>query len=314
MSSATSTFARTTSKLSTARTDRNDRDQRTEACFEKMQDATPAEREALESEIISLNIDFADRISLRFQRRGVDREDLVQIGRAALVAAMRRYRPGSGRNFTSFAGPTIRGELKHYFRDATWSVRPPRRLQELRADVRESRERLEQDLGRTVTHADVAADLDLPETAVRECVCAEAAYHSRSLDAPTRDAEAGSAPLSDMIAADGDEFARIDDMLSVQSAMAHLDDRERQILWWRYVEGCTQAEIGERLGVSQMQVSRLHRAILERLREHLEHEPEAAPKPAATPRRRRGGVRRAKAASLLRGEHRLNAQPRLRAV
>ncbi|MDN5798250.1 MAG: sigma-70 family RNA polymerase sigma factor [Intrasporangium sp.] len=259
-------------------TERSDRNERTETCFERLLDATPAERASLEDEIVRLNIDFADRVALRFSRRGVDREDLVQIGRAALVAAMRRYRPGSGRCFTSFAGPTIRGELKHYFRDATWSVRPPRRLQELRADVHHSRERLEQGFSRTVTNADVAADLDLPETDVRECLCAEAGYHSRSLDAPTRDAQAGSSSLSDLIAADGDEFARMDDVISVRSAMAHLDDRERQIVRWRYVEGCTQAEIGQRLGVSQMQVSRLHRAILKRLREVLERRPEQTPR------------------------------------
>lgn len=300
--------ALTSSSVHTSRVtghlDRVDRDQRTETCFEQLQDAPPAQRGPLENEIVALNIDFADRISMRFQRRGVDREDLVQIGRAALVAAMRRYRPGSGRNFTSFAGPTIRGELKHYFRDATWSVRPPRRLQELRADVRSARERLEQDLGRAVTHADVAQDLDLPEQAVRECATAEAGYHSRSLDAPMRDADVGSALLSDVIAADGDDFARLDDVLSVRSAMTHLNERERQIIWWRYVEGSTQAEIGERLGVSQMQVSRLHRAILQRLRTYLEDKP--APAASDARGQRRQSPRRAKTAGL--GSERLQAR------
>ncbi len=276
MSSTTSSSAGGPSTLSAIQADRVDRDRRTELYCEQFRDATPAEREALEAEIISLNLDFADRISLRYQRRGVDRDDLVQIGRAALVAALRRYVPGEGRSFSSFAGPTIRGELKHYFRDATWSVRPPRRLQELRTDIHDSEERLQHDLGRTVTHVDIADDLGLAVSAVHECLCAEAAYHTLSLDAPTREVDAGTSTLADLIATESDDFARIDDVLSVRAAVAHLDDRERQILSWRYAEGWTQAEIGERLGVSQMQISRLHRAILDRLRGYLETAPSVA--------------------------------------
>ncbi|WP_347351546.1 sigma-70 family RNA polymerase sigma factor [Intrasporangium sp.] len=285
-------LARTTSSHPGPHGERTERDQRIEDCFERLDGASPGERAALETEIVRLTLDFADRISLRFAHRGVDREDLVQIGRAALVAAMRRYQPGAGRSFTSFAGPTVRGELKHYFRDATWSVRPPRRLQELRTVVRRSRDCLEQDLGRTVTTADVAADLHLPEDAVRECIGAEAGYRARSLDAPAHDAPAGAGPLSELIAADTDEFARVDAMLSIRSAMAQLDTRERQILWWRYVEGRTQVEIGERLGVSQMQVSRLHRAILGRLRAVLESRPGTGPGRRRRPAARRIGTGR----------------------
>jgi RNA polymerase sigma-B factor len=250
-----------------------DRDEQTEECFARLPKASPAERQQLEDEIVRLNLDFADRIAARFRRRGVEGEDLTQIARAALVAAMRRYEPGSGRTFASFAGPTIRGELKHYFRDSTWSVRPPRRLQELRADVRDARERLEQEHGRGVTHAEIAEELELPEDQVRECVLAQAAYRCRSLDTRMHDSGPGSIPISEQVAADGDDFATVDAVLSVRSAVAHLSKRERQILQWRYVEERTQAEIGARLGVSQMQVSRLQRAILDRLRDRLERDP-----------------------------------------
>jgi RNA polymerase sigma-B factor len=250
-----------------------DRDEQTEECFARLPKASPAERQQLEDEIVRLNLDFADRIAARFRRRGVEGEDLTQIARAALVAAMRRYEPGTGRTFTSFAGPTIRGELKHYFRDSTWSVRPPRRLQELRADVRDARERLEQEHGRGVTHAEIAEELELPEDQVRECVLAQAAYRCRSLDTRLHDSGPGSIPISEQVAADGDDFATVDAVLSVRSAVAHLSKRERQILQWRYVEERTQAEIGARLGVSQMQVSRLQRAILDRLRDRLERDP-----------------------------------------
>jgi RNA polymerase sigma-B factor len=280
----TPTQAKANRLLTRHLTDHRDRDQRTEECFAQLADASPAERQALEDEIIRLNLDFADRIAARFRRRGGDRDDLTQIARAALVAAMRRYRPGSGRTFASFAGPTIRGELKHYFRDSTWSVRPPRRLQELRADVRDSRERLEQELGRGVTHAEIAEDLGLPEEQVRECVLAQAGYRCRSLDTRLHDSGPGSIPISEQVAADGDDFATVDAILSVRSAVEDLSQRERQILQWRYVEERTQAEIGQRLGVSQMQVSRLQRAILDRLRDRLEGDPQRSS-------RRRAGKR-----------------------
>jgi RNA polymerase sigma-B factor len=276
----TATQARANRFLTNHLAEHRDRDERTEECFAQLPDATPAERQDLEDEIVRLNLDFADRIAARFRRRGVDADDLTQIARAALVAAMRRYEPGTGRTFASFAGPTIRGELKHYFRDSTWSIRPPRRLQELRADVRDSRERLEQDLGRAVTPADIAEDLDLPESQVRECVLAQAAYRCRSLDTRLHDSGPGSVPISEQVAADGDDFATIDAVLSVRSAMALLSKRERQILEWRYIEERTQAEIGQRLGVSQMQVSRLQRSILDRLRDRLEGEQQVGTQPS----------------------------------
>jgi len=291
--SMTATQARANRLLTRHLAEHRDRDERTEECFAQLRGASADERQRLEDEIVRLNLDFADRIAARFRRRGVDHDDLTQIARAALVAAMRRYEPGSGRTFASFAGPTIRGELKHYFRDSTWSVRPPRRLQELRADVRDSRERLEQEHGRTITHAEIAEELELPEAHVRECVLAQAAYRCRSLDTRLHDSGPGSIPISEQLAADGDDFATIDAILSVRSAVAHLSKRERQILQWRYVEEQTQAEIGQRLGVSQMQVSRLQRAILDRLRDRLEGDVKPSSRSSKRgPSRSRGGTPR----------------------
>jgi len=220
---------------------------------------------ALRQQAVVLTLDLADRIARRYAGRGIDLEDLVQVGRMALVKAANGYRTGCGHGFVAYAGPTIAGEIKRHFRDCGWAVRPPRRLQEVRADLASEQERLTHDLHRDPTTAELAEALGVvPEevTRAREC---SAAYRAVSLDLPP-DHEAPPVEVVARESADIDRMLRVD---SVLHALHGLTERERLIVHLRFVEDRTQSEIGEVLGVSQMQVSRLLSSILGRLREGL---------------------------------------------
>ncbi len=226
------------------------------------EDPAPAERERLVDAVVRRTLPLADGLAQRFTGRGVETDDLVQVARAALVAAVRRYRPGAGRGFEAFAVPTIRGELKRHFRDCGWAVRPPRRLQELRAELTATEEALRHREGREVSAAELAAALECAVDDVAEARRCGSGFRPLSLDAPTM---TGSS-VGDGLADDGeDRYARCDLRATVRAEVARLSPRDRLIVELRFREERTQSEIGEVLGVSQMQVSRLLAAILERL-------------------------------------------------
>lgn len=230
-----------------------------------------SERAAITAEVVELNLGLCDALANRYANRGADRDDLVQVARVALFLAVRRFRPSEGRSFVAFAVPTITGELKRHFRDHCWVVRPPRRIQELRARANRQGQELEQKLGRQVTTAELVAELGVDAGLVREASVADGSYRPWSLDAPM-DAESGTT-FGATLAEDGGTDQLVD-RLALQRALAGLTRRERLVLRWRFEEGCTQAEIGRRLGVSQMQVSRILRSSLSRARDALtEREP-----------------------------------------
>lgn len=230
-------------------------------------------RQHLMDELVRLNLDLADAIAHRYVQRGIDRDDLIQVARLGLVMALRRYRPGSGPGFAAFAAPTIAGEIKRHFRDHGWMVRPPRRIQELRAQAQIARTRLEQGLGRPATAADLAAELGVPATEVAETAAAESGFRPWSLEAPVGSAEATS--LGDTLAQEDADLERLPEVLALRSAVAELSPKHRQVLRLRFTEGLTQSQIGRRLGVSQMQVSRILSSTLASLRATL-GEPAAA--------------------------------------
>ncbi|HET7398041.1 MAG TPA: sigma-70 family RNA polymerase sigma factor [Intrasporangium sp.] len=227
----------------------------------------PATRARLQQEAVLRSLPLAESVARRYYGRGIDLDDLVQVARMALVKAVRRYRPGAGAGFTVYAVPTISGEIKRYFRDSGWSVRPPRRLQELRVALVEHEERLLHDLRREPTLGDLAEAMSLPRTTVGEARLTSAAYRALSLDAPVPGSEAR-AELPDP----ADAFDALETHDALRRALAQLTDRERQIVHLRFVDECTQAQIGAALGVSQMQVSRLLVGILRKLRDRLTEE------------------------------------------
>lgn len=221
--------------------------------------AAEARREA-----VLLNTSLALSLARQFDRRGIEHDDLVQVAMLGLVQAARRYRPGAGRGFAGYAVPTINGELKRHFRDHGWAVRPPRGLQELHRDVRAARARLQQERGHTPTAREVAEALAIDVRDVRRAELLDEQYTAASLDSPAP--EGGT--LGDVFPDESreDPYDRVVSLVSLRSAMSHLDRRERTILRLRYVDNLTQRQIGRRIGVSQMQVSRLLSDIVRRLR------------------------------------------------
>jgi RNA polymerase sigma-B factor len=238
--------------------------ERAEALLVEVQSCADAERRAeLRRQAVVLTLDLADGVAHRFSGRGMDLEDLVQVARAGLLKAAHGFRCGCGSSFAAYAVPTIAGEIKRHFRDHAWAVRPPRRLQELRAELVREEEHLRQALLRDPTESELARRLGLTPSDVREVHACARAYRAVSLDGPPGAGAfdvATAGPAVDDAIADRDVLAR---------ALAGLSDRERLIVRLRFVEERSQSQIGVVLGVSQMQVSRLLAGILRRLREDL---------------------------------------------
>ncbi|HEX8971364.1 sigma-70 family RNA polymerase sigma factor [Oryzihumus sp.] len=227
----------------------------------------PVERASLHEEVFLLNSSLAVHFARRYQGRGVDWDDLLQVAYVGLVKAIQGFRPQEGAGFTAYAAPTITGEIKRHFRDHVWTVRPPRRMQELQAAVRRAEADLLQSLGRTPTTEEVAGELGVDLADVDEARTTEGAMAPLSLDAPVGD---GSSTLGDLVADVDDVFDRVDQHESLVPVLADLDEREQQVLLLRFVYRYTQDRIGVEIGVSQMQVSRLLRGILRKLRQRLD--------------------------------------------
>lgn len=226
----------------------------------------------LRKEAVILCLDLADGLAHRYRGRGVELNDLQQVARTALVKAALGYRPGLGQGFAPYASVTISGELKRHFRDQGWSVRPPRRLQELRAHLSVREEELQHELHRSPTVPELADAMEVECDEVREAVVCSSAYRAVSLSAPN----AFGTPLGDHLPCPDDDFAALETSAALGCLIAELNERDRQILSLRFVDELTQSEIGCRIGLSQMQVSRLLSSILERLRAGLVDDRESA--------------------------------------
>ncbi|MDQ3717031.1 MAG: sigma-70 family RNA polymerase sigma factor, partial [Actinomycetota bacterium] len=177
------------------------------------------------------------------------------------------YQPDRSTGFLAYAVPTIRGEIRRYFRDSGWMVRPPRRIQELRGEVINTENDMVQQLRRFPTVTETAQELGLSTPELDEVHGARGCFRPASLDAPAR--EDASLPVGELIGAADYAYERVENSESLTPLLAALDARDRLILGLRFVDGCTQKEIGDRIGVSQMQVSRLLNSVLGRLREQL---------------------------------------------
>jgi RNA polymerase sigma-B factor len=237
--------------------------------FVRLRDGDIRAREQL----IARYLPLARRLARRYQHTDEPLDDLVQVASIGLVKAVDRFDASRQVMFSSYAVPTILGELKRHFRDRTWSVRVPRDLQELALRVDQALTRLSAGRQRAPTVGEIAQALDVSEEQVLDAMEAMGAYRASSLDAPrsTRDEEAET--VADSLGSTDAGFDRAEARAALQPLFSRISERERVVLELRFGEDLTQAEIGERIGVSQMQVSRLIRQALARLRSGAEDTP-----------------------------------------
>lgn len=221
--------------------------------------------QAARDELVDRFLPLARKLARRYTGAHEPFEDLLQVASYGLLKALDRFDVDLGNAFSSFAVPTIVGELKRYFRDLGWSAHVPRGAQEVALKVQRAQEKLTTKTGRSPTVGELAQYLELSIEDVLEGLEAAAAHHSTSLDAPHDDGESGT--VVDSFGQDDAGFRLVEDIATVADAMQMLSERERRVLHLRFFEDRTQSEIAERIGVSQMQISRILRGAIARLSE-----------------------------------------------
>jgi RNA polymerase sigma-B factor len=219
----------------------------------------------LREELVGLHLPLVEYLARRFRNRGEPLEDLIQVGTIGLLKAIDRFDLDREVEFSTYATPTIVGELKRHFRDKGWAVRVPRRVQELHLRVTRVVDDLSLELGRPPTYAEVAGRAGVSEDEVVEAIDAGSAYRSASLDAGRSDDEDSPGLLGQLGSADA-ELDRAERRAALSPLIAGLPEREQIMLYLRFYEGMTQSEIAKRLGISQMHVSRLLTRSLDQLR------------------------------------------------
>lgn len=226
---------------------------------------------ALRSYLVERHEGLVRHVAREYLSSGESYEDIVSVGHVGLIHAVDRFDPLRGTKFATFAVPTIKGEIRRYFRDRTWGVRVPRRIQELSLRARKVSEQLSQHRGHSPTYGELAAELGVPEEDVIEAIEVGRQYELLSLDGmgAGSDSEEGMSP-ADRAGAPDAALDLLGQRDQVARALAHLPDRERVIVFLRYFRDLSQQEVGDRLGISQMHVSRLQARALARLKHHLE--------------------------------------------
>jgi RNA polymerase sigma-B factor len=217
---------------------------------------------ALRDELVTANLALARILARRLSNRGESYDDLLQVASLALINAVERFDPDRGVEFSTFATRTVLGELKHHFRDKAWTVRAPRRLQELYLELGHAIGLLSQQLRRSPTVAELSEYLGVAEESVLQAMEAGQGYRSSSLDVPGDDQE----PMSARLGSEDMSFVGVEDRTVLAQALSKLPRRERLIVQLRFFDGLTQSEIAAQVGLSQMHVSRLLTASLEKLR------------------------------------------------
>jgi RNA polymerase sigma-B factor len=227
---------------------------------------------AIREELVRRNLPFAKRLALRYRGASESFDDLLQVANLGLVNAVDRFDPGRGIPFTAFASPTILGELKRHFRDRVWTVRVPRGLHDRMAEVEKAITELTKELQRSPSVGETAARLGLEQTDVLEVLEANHNRRPLSLDRPTGTEDADEAPASEWIGSEDAGFELVEGRIALDAALPHLDERERLVLRLRFADDMTQSQIAERIGHSQMHVSRILRRALARIRERIDEE------------------------------------------
>lgn len=231
--------------------------------------ADDAERLKHRERLVSQHIGLVEFLARRFRNRGEPVEDLIQVGTIGLLKAIDRFDLDREVEFSTYATPTIVGELKRHFRDKGWAVRVPRRLQELHLELTKTVGNLGHDLGQSPTVEEIAKSAGITEEEVLEGLEIAQAYNFTSLDAPI-DSEDGSTSFADQLGGEDEQLENLEYRAALAPEMAKLPERERKIVYLRFFKGLTQSEIASRLGISQMHVSRLLTRTLAQLREALE--------------------------------------------
>jgi RNA polymerase sigma-B factor len=239
--------------------------------FAAYKDATTAEEKlAYRERLVDQHIGLVEFLARRFRNRGELVEDLVQVGTIGLLKAIDRFDLDREVEFSTYATPTIVGELKRHFRDKGWAVRVPRRLQELHLELTKVVSYLGQELGRSPTVNEIAETADISEEEVLEGLEIAQAYNFTSLDAPIDSDDGGSSSFAEQLGTDDEQLENLEYRASLAPEMQKLPEREQKILYLRFFKGQTQSEIAQKLGISQMHVSRLLNRTLAQLREALE--------------------------------------------
>jgi RNA polymerase sigma-B factor len=225
------------------------------------------EKKRLRDEIVVLNMGVARAIASRYRDRGISREDLLQAAYVGLVKAVQGFDPSFERDFLSYAVPTVTGEVKRYFRDFGWTVRPPRRIQELQAQISRASNELSQTLARSPKPREVAEYLNIDVDSVVEALAADGCFTPASLDVPV--GEDGGGSLGELLGGEDEDLGRAEARILLGPAVRKLKERDRRIIELRFFYGWTQEQIAQDIGVTQMQVSRLLSRILSDLRNQL---------------------------------------------
>jgi RNA polymerase sigma-B factor len=241
--------------------------QRTRALLSRLAGANETEREEVREELVVAHLNLVRFLAMKFVNRGEPLDDLVQVGTLGLLKAIDRFDTERGVEFTTYATPTIVGEIKRHFRDKGWAVKVPRRLQELNQSVNRSIDALAIELGRSPTVAELAERLSASEEEILEAQELGQAYNLLSLDSEVGgDGDKKSQTLADTVGMTDAGMELLEDRANLERAFHVLTGRERVIIYLRFYESVSQTEIAARLQVSQMHVSRLQAKALEKLR------------------------------------------------
>ncbi|HXW77433.1 MAG TPA: SigB/SigF/SigG family RNA polymerase sigma factor [Candidatus Eremiobacteraceae bacterium] len=249
---------------------RSDKTEQRERIRERFAAFAVTRDEAIRDELVLEHVNLVRYLALKFANRGEPLDDLVQVGTVGLIKAVDRFEADRGVEFTTYATPTIVGEIKRYFRDKGWAVRVPRRLQELNLAVNRAVEELSIELGRSVTVSDLAARLGASEDDIIEAQELGQAYNLLSLDAEVgSESDGRSATLAEYVGATDPQLEAAEVKLLLEESFGVLDGRERIVVYLRYYQGMAQTDIARRLQVSQMHVSRLQARAVAKLKASL---------------------------------------------
>jgi RNA polymerase sigma-B factor len=243
------------------------RSTRTRELLDELREAAPEQREPLIAALVEANMPVAESVAARYRRRGIPDDDLEQVAYLALVRVAHSFDPDRGHDFLSYAVPSIRGEVRRYFRDQGWMVRPPRGIQEMQGRLAAVESELSTRLGHPPTATELADEVGEPVDDVEEAMAANGCFTPTSLDTvPATERSA----IADQLGACDPGMDAAEARVALTPVVRRLDRRERRILEMRFFGQCTQQEIADEIGVTQMQVSRLLSALLKRLRVQLE--------------------------------------------
>ncbi|MCC6483442.1 MAG: SigB/SigF/SigG family RNA polymerase sigma factor [Armatimonadetes bacterium] len=223
----------------------------------------------LRAELVNAHQNLVHYLAAKFANRGEPLEDLISVGNIGLVNAVDRFDPNRGIKFSTFATPTIVGEIRRYFRDKAWSLKVPRRLQELNQTASRASARLLQKLGRAPTIAELAQEIQASEEDTLAALELANAYETVSIDAPQSGADGSSTTPGDTIGSEDESLGKLEAYDDLTRALESLGDRERSILYYRFFNDMSQTEVAKRLNISQMHVSRLQSKALKRLKQLL---------------------------------------------